>query len=234
MVTHAAAFPRRWTLLSLLALLVCASCNVKPTAEWQKEFFDRQVAEVEAGNSDSIQLYDMENTDTLLHSVVGLGGVKWLVLSQTNVTNAGIADVATLPDLTRLTFHSLRIKDEWLEILSSCPRLDELELCPRNHPVTFHISKALALPHLRKLRLSIYVYRGDDEGDATRQTADSVLADLEQATSLEELELDGLSFENRKPALIALQQKLPNCKISLLSRVANKEVSIPVTSFDEL
>jgi len=206
----------------LLIVVAVVGCDHKTKDQWEQEYFDKQVAEIKSGKSSHIHLYDSEKTDALLHSIAGLKGVERLVFEPTDVTDAGIADVATLPELTGLTFFKVPVTDAWLEILNVSPSLKELKIAFRQP--SFSIAKVLALPHLRLLRLD-----GNWSGDGSGPWVGSALMQLEEATSLDELILVGPQFVERKETIVALQEKLPNCKITLMSGYGSELQPIPLS-----
>ena len=203
--------------VSLLVLLVCTGCTGKTPEEWDKEYFDSQVAAIKAGNGDSVDLYDVQGSDALLHSIAGLKGVKRVSIQQMNdITKKGVEDIAALPDLTALALYQIEITDEWLKLFHGSARLEDLDLTPWQ-PCDFNIATVLALPHLRKLHLDVDVYvdPGNPDADKAERWVDSTLQGLKDAKSLKELRLTGSVFVKRKQDLALLQKELPDCEIKL-------------------
>ena len=199
----------------LLTLVTLAGCHFKTEEERDKEYFDHQVAAIREGNGDTLYFYDVNGTDALLQSISGMHGVKYVVVESMNdITDAGIKEIASLPDLKSLALYELPITDHRLKLLQSSPQLEELDLTPYA-PFDFVIATVLALPHLRKLHLDIAVYPDDAGADDVELWVDSVLQGLSKANSLQELRLTGDIFVKRKKDLARLQQELPGCEIKL-------------------
>jgi hypothetical protein len=213
--------------LWLLAFFFVFGCHHKTEEEWDKEFFDWQVRCIKTGHRDSISLYDVKGTDALLHSIAGLKGVKGVSVEQMNdITDAGLKEIAALPDLTRLDFYETEVTDKSLQLFNASPKLEALALVPS--PPAFSIATVLALPHLRKLSIEAPFGR---EGHVYEWAGwlDSVVEGLREAKSLEELTLTGPPFVKRRSALVALQKELPNCKIKLLPGRRPRAQPIPLT-----
>lgn len=207
----------RFTLqvLGLLTLAAVLGCHFKTEEDWDKERFELQLAAIKSEKSDTLYFYDVQGADSLLQSITGMPGVKRVVVECCNdITDAGIQEIATLPDLTSVTFYELTIPNGWIELLQSSPHLEELDLTPYE-PLDFSIAAVLALPHLNKLHLDVYVDPKDSNAAAAERWVDATLEGMREARSLEELRLTGNVFVERKKLLVRLQTELPNCKIKL-------------------
>jgi Leucine-rich repeat (LRR) protein len=63
-------------------------------------------------------------TDAGLAHLAGLGNLTWLAIHSPNVTDAGLAHVAKLTSLTRLSLHGAQISQAGLEHVRKLPRLE--------------------------------------------------------------------------------------------------------------
>ena len=146
----------QWFLL--LTLLSYLGCSSKSSADYDKERFEKAVSEVRAGKQGNLYFYDTHNTDGLLQSITGLSGIKCVSFAHTDVTPAGFAAVAQLPDLHEVDFYETRTHDDrWLDVLVSSQALEIVSVDDYFSPPFFSVSKILALPHLRKLVMCVYV-----------------------------------------------------------------------------
>src|SRR5262249_19718939 len=94
-----------------------------------------QLAELQAGKTHAIHLYDTVETDALLQLLEGRPEVEELFLELTDTSDVGLASVATMPRLRRLILYGGRhINDSGLEKLAGMSSLHELEL--RNTRIT--------------------------------------------------------------------------------------------------
>lgn len=189
-------FRRSWQIClstaTIAAVLLAHSGCTFVSRDVPKEFFDRNVAEVREGKSDQLHLYDTHNTDGLLQSIAGMKGVRSVGFEHTDVTAAGFAAVATLPELKQVGFYNTWVNDDcWLDALASSQTLEVVRVHDHFQPPFFSVPKILALPHLRKLRLVVYVLEENRHVDDGRRWTDLAFDDLKRATSLEELELGG-------------------------------------------
>ncbi len=213
-----------------LALLGCWSCQFKNSFDYDWERFRQSVADIRAGKSHELHFYDTHDTDGLLKSVAGLPGITRVSFEHSDVTAAGFAAVATLPELEEVHFYDTwNHDDRWLEALAASQTLEAIRVEDSLRPHFFSVPKLLALPNLRKLRLIVVVPVGSDyDGIPAQRWASSALRDLEQATGLEELELGG-PFEQEPERLLELQEKLPGCKISVVQWQGHEYVLKPVS-----
>jgi hypothetical protein len=154
-----------------------------PDHHWANEYFEHELAAVKSGAGNSLHLYDTRKTDALLRRVEGLAEVERLCLEQTDVSEAGLASVATLPRLRSLGIYQWRgITDQGLANLRGLSSLEELHL--RIWGVTNEGLRVLEdLPGLRTL--------GINWGPQPGVLDDAGLAHLKQLSELETLWLAG-------------------------------------------
>ncbi len=155
-------------------------------------------------------------------------GVRSVGFEHTDVTAAGFAAVATLPELKQVGFYNTWVNDDcWLDALASSQTLEVVRVHDHFQPPFFSVPKILALPHLRKLRLVVYVLEENRHVDDGRRWTDLAFDDLKRATSLEELELGG-EFAQAPDKLVELQEELSDCKVSVVQWRGHEEVLKPV------
>ena len=130
-------------LLTLAAPLVCLSCLAFLFApDFHEEEIrrgqanlDRQLADLSAGRTKLLHLYDTKGTDALLRQIEARADVEELGLEMTDVTEAGVASVATLPRLRWLgVYGGGGFTDQALEHLQGLESLKSLTL--ENTPVS--------------------------------------------------------------------------------------------------
>jgi hypothetical protein len=164
----------------------------------------RQMAKLTSGQTNALVLYDTRNTDDLLLQIEGSVEVEELVIELTDVSESGMASVATLPRLRKLVLYGGRgITDRGLAKLKGITSLDELELI--NTQITNKGLRALRdLPNLRSLKIFCEPRLGtlDDAG----------LAHLEDLQKLETLSIAGGWASPEAVANVG--ERMPKCKVA--------------------
>jgi hypothetical protein len=163
--------------------------------------FARAMDDLKGVDHFSVHISYSHSVDRFLEQIRGLRGVRSLQIYKTDLTDAGMDPLATLPDLESLGLYHVRITDAGLKELASCPKLSTLGIDPRE-PVTITISTLVALPHLQTLTLY---------DTYPNSWIEPRLNDLEQATNLKELTLVYISAAKVE----AIRAKLPNCVITV-------------------
>jgi hypothetical protein len=168
-----------------------------------QEDLERQLAALKAHQTSSLYFYDTRGTDALLRRTQESAEVRELFLELTDVSEVGMASVATLPQLRRLVLYGGRgITDRGLANLRGMSSLEALEL--KNTQVTS--GGLLVLPSLPNLR-SLVIFC--EPRLATLD--DAGLAHLKNLPKLSALSITGgwASWG----AIAELQTHLPNCKL---------------------
>ncbi len=197
-------------------------------AESRRRHFQQQLAEVREGHTKHFSIYkgfdDLDlaqcaadlralgeerkftlsfsytaDVDPFLEAIRGVPGISEVFLEKSGATAAGLAHLATLPDLQTVSFYEMPMTDADLRALADCENLETLHVGPRE-PATITIAAILALPHLR--RLTLY---------DTYPTSwiEPQLMELVKGRNLEELDFVYIKEER----VAALRNRLPNCKI---------------------
>jgi hypothetical protein len=110
----------------LLAVLVAGSGCSRPADEDRFRFL---VARVRDGDSDTIDgARTPKISDQALQAIVGLGGLRHLVLDGCPITDAGLVHVGQVPELESLSLSETHITDQGLAVLTRLPRLRFLRL----------------------------------------------------------------------------------------------------------
>jgi Leucine rich repeat/Leucine Rich repeat len=150
---------------------------------------------------DAVLLYDSDVTDAGLANLEGLSELQTLVLTGTKVTDVGLSNLRGLAHLQNLTLSGDTITDAGLVNLSQLPRLQELDLARTN--ITDAALKHLSgLKQLRTLNL-----RGT-------KVTDAGLKHLKGLSQLKQLALTAAKvFSNA--GVEELQDALPNCEVTL-------------------
>ena len=170
-----------------------------------QEDLDRQLQALKAGKGNSVHLYETRGTDELLRQVEGMAEVEELNLALTDVSDAGIASVATLPRLRKLVVYggNRGVTDQGLAELKGKTSLESLELV--NTRVTDEGLRVLQdLPNLRSLTLHYEPWRG------TRLT-DAGLVHLRNLPKLGSVTLRGRWAS--AGAVAELRAALPGCRV---------------------
>ena len=90
---------------------------------------DSTITDVRCGKEDGVRLYDTVGTDSLLHKLVGLKGLKSIMLEMTDAGDCGMSYLKDIPDLHTLTLCSVgRITDAGMSELAQCLSLKKLSL----------------------------------------------------------------------------------------------------------
>jgi hypothetical protein len=164
---------------------------------------ERQLAALKSGQGSFVYLYGTRETDALLGQLEGNAEVKELSIELTDVSEAGMASVATLPRLRRLVLYGgWGITDGGLAMLRGMTGLEVLEL--KNTQVTNNGLRAVCdLPNLRSLAIFCE--------PRLRTLDDAGLVHLKDMPKLEVLSLTG-GWASWK-AIGELKTRLPNCKV---------------------
>ena len=93
-----------------------------------KKAMEDAVAEVQAGTTDSIEIHEVEISDANLAELEGLTQLTSLVLHNTKVTDEGLASLAKLENLESLRLVGSRISDEGLVHLQRMQKLQTLDI----------------------------------------------------------------------------------------------------------
>jgi hypothetical protein len=110
----------------LLVVLVMGSGCGRPSDE---DRFRLLAARVRDGVSDTIDgARTPKIRDQTLQAIVGLGGLRHLVLDGCPITDAGLVHVAEVPELESLSLSETRITDQGLAVLTGLPQLRFLRL----------------------------------------------------------------------------------------------------------
>jgi hypothetical protein len=90
---------------------------------------DITIADVRCGKEEGVRLYDTVGTDSLLHKLVGLKGLKSIMLEVTDAGDCGMSYLKDIPDLHTLTLCGMgRITDAGMGELAQCLNLKNLSL----------------------------------------------------------------------------------------------------------
>jgi len=171
-----------------------------------QEDLNRQLISLRAGQTKSVHLYETIRTNALLEQLEGMAEVEELNLELTDVSDAGMESVATLPRLRKLVIHGGRygVSNQGLAILKGKQSLETLELT--NTKVTDDGLKVLReLPNLRALTLYYEPLRGE-------RLTDAGLVHLKKLPKLKSLTLTG-GWASAK-AVADLQATLPHCEVN--------------------
>lgn len=178
---------------------------------WDQEQLDTQVRRLRTGESREILLYDTQwGTDRLLKQLSGMAEVESLVLDLTNVSDAGMRHVATLPNLKRLVIEGGNpgVGNRGLSFLTGCP-VEKLELI--NTKVDDEgLAHLQSLPNLRALTVYCDARRG-------RGLTDAGLDRLAGLSALDKLHLDRLHISGSwasEAGLARIRTRLRNCTIT--------------------
>ena len=108
----------------------------------------------------SVSLYSSENTDFLLSAIRGMPEVESILFLQTvDLSDVGIAELPSFPNLKSLTFNGERaLNDANIETLAQCEKLEVLDLNRTNVTKT-GLEVITRLPALRTLMLSSDISR---------------------------------------------------------------------------
>jgi len=182
----------RWCSVGLIAvvalLLFIGVFKLRHLDSLNGAFNDAFYADLEnlkAGRTDALHLYCTKGTDALVTEIGGMTGVNELALELTDVTDGGMAAVASLPNLRVLVLYGGRpgVGNEGLARLHTCTRLKRLELI--NTRVTDDgLAILLDFPELRSLTLYHDAFRESTLTDAG-------LLKVKDLGSLKSLDLTG-------------------------------------------
>jgi hypothetical protein len=193
------------TLVSVLVVRQMLSSAENHGRRTKARMVEMQFDEVRRGQSSTVILYDIRGTDSWLEQAASLVSLESLALDQTDVSDAGIKQVSTLPRLKSLRVQGGQITDKAVEYLAAAVALESLELC--NTTVTDHGIRSLArLPRLRVL--TIEYHRPRDERPAL---SDQAVLFIESLKLLDRIELRGDWFS--AAAISRLQSSLPRTAI---------------------
>jgi hypothetical protein len=170
---------------------------------------DAQIAAVKAGRTKSIYLYCSVGTDGLLERLKGVPELEELNLHLTDVSDAGLEPLATMPKLKCLVVYggNPSVSDSGFAHITSIPSLECLKLV-NTHVTDESLSSLKNLPKLRKLVLYHEAFRGVTFTDAG-------LMHLMVLRKLKRLELTGGWAS--VSAVNVLRKALPDCTIDTKS-----------------
>jgi len=159
-------------------------------------------------NLKEIGIYDSGNADVFLTRIRGMEPLESFTLQATGLSDSGMKDVATLPNLKKLDVGGPGVTNDGIVHLQGHANLETLEL--HNTNVTDDGVAALKdIPTLRTLVLFRESWRG-------QCPSDSGLKHLENITQLEELEVSGGWAS--EAAVADLKNALPDCEIRTTHR----------------
>jgi hypothetical protein len=170
--------------------LLCIESNVKWLAKGEK----------------TISVYDTPGTDEILGVFANRQDIEQAYFEMTDVSAAGVKALSTMPSLKSVTFIStMQIKDDALEQLAACPKLESLRL-EAAQVTAAGIAAFERVPTLRTLKIDFGV---------APPPASALVEQLSKLTQLTELELGSWASDKE---LADLQSALPNCEVRMLHR----------------
>ncbi len=172
----------------------------------EEEFFQKDIARVEAGESYAIDFYDMDGSDDKLSRLPVINRRFAIFFQQCDVTDAGLESLANQPNLVGLTFHEVALHDAGLERVAELAQLEHLSI-RRTLVTDSGFAPLLELPNLQTLRLEP---GGDDNHPSlTAATVDTLV-------KFKGLKTLVLSHEWLDEESIArLREELPSCTIKI-------------------
>ena len=169
----------------------------------------RQIALVQDHESHLIEFYNSTHVDRALQRLKPLPGLEVMIFNLSDVSDAGLANLARQPNLKRLVFHGGRpgVGDEGLAHLTKLRQLEALELT--NQRVTDDgLTRLSGSPRLQSLEL-YYDWENHDS-----PLGDAALDNLATFTQLRRLTLGGTWFSDS--AVDRLRLRLPQCEVNVL------------------
>ena len=134
-------------------VVIVAQEHRRSLARQGRESLHQQLEQLSLGRTKAICLYDTEETDQLLKQLEKRADVEELSLELTDVSAIGMASIAAIPRLNKLTLYGWRgISDQGLANLRGMATLENLVL--KNTRITNDGLKYLqGLPNLRSLSI---------------------------------------------------------------------------------
>ncbi len=169
-----------------------------------REWIQREIEKLTAGQSDFVYFYSTGNTDALVKQLASMPEVHGLAFESTDLSDVGATFIATLPNIEKLTIHGGTVGNGGLNKLRSLEKLKTLHMV--NLKLTDDSLRALlSMKNLEAL--TIYC----NQHSKTKLT-DSAIKSLRQLKTLKKLNVGG-----GWPSLSSvseLKSSLPGCIIT--------------------